>query len=288
MIAARRLAAPPLEVGASQDTPRCVVRLVPLDPGLYRFDLDAAAWQEPGSVLALPCVQICRPPDAEATIAISDALGRGGTWLGGRCRTLFVSVPAGGTALVTAYLADGPVELEIGRVDAAPSPPAQKVRLTLAAPEMAPPLSPRVDLEVVAHIRGRGDVRFVRQPWIGRLGGGFWIEALTLAPHDRLAAAAIEYKGLIAGGAETPWTACGAPCGTQGRGLPLIGIAVRQKSGSGDAAFDCEYTGCFQSGATAGPARNGAPCRSTIDGDPLEGLQLSITRRPAPVRQAGR
>ena len=98
-------------------------------------------------------------------------------------------------------------------------------------------------------------------------------------PRDR--AAAIEYKGLTASGAETPWIGGGSLCGSRGQGTPLIGFAVRQKAVPGGVPVDCEYTGYFQSGATAGPARNGAPCRSAIDNDPLEGLQLRITPRPA-------
>ena len=135
-------------------------------------------------------------------------------------------------------------------------------------------------LEIVAHIRSRGDVRFLDAPWVGRLGPGLWIEGFTVLRHSGLTAAAIEYKGLTANGTETPWIESGNFCGTQGGGIPLIGFAVRQKSAPGSAALDCEYTGYFQSGAIAGPARNGAPCRSAIDNDALEGLQLRITPRP--------
>lgn len=307
MIAAERRAPPPATgaAGPSAAEPaalaasRCVVRLVPLDPGLYGFTLAATAvGQGATSGPILPLVQICQPPPAERTIEITDAFGRAGSWLGRRHAMLFVAVPpGGGVALVTAYLADAPVELEIRRIDAASdtAPPAAgaplpgtTLRLILAAPAAAAPSSHEVGFETVTHIRGRGDVRFVDAPWIGRLGRGLWIETLTLFPRDPSAAAAIEYKGLAAGGAETPWTGCGSPCGTQERGLPLIGLAVRQKAGFAEALFDCEYTGYFQSGATAGPARNGAPCRSAVDGDPLEGLQLRIIRRPPPTRPAGR
>jgi hypothetical protein len=245
----------------------------------------------------VPAVQVSQPPGGAGTIEISDAFGGAGSWLGGRHGMLFVSVPPGGAAaLVTAYLADEPVDLEICRIGVAgPAPDAtlprlgERLRLTLAAPEAAAPSGNEVGLEIVVHVRGRGDVRYVDAPSVGRLGRGLWIEALTLVPHDAAAAAAIEYKGLTAGGAETQWTGCGAPCGTQGRGLPLIGIAVRQKPGGAAALFDCQYTGYFQSGATVGPARNGAPCRSEVDGDPLLGLQLQITRRaPAPRSSPGR
>ncbi len=284
----------PEDLAAAVSPPRCVARLVPLDPGFYAVSLVApTAGQGPTAGLALPAVQLCQPPHGDRTIEITDGFGRAGSWLGGRHRMLFVSVPGGGgAALLTAYLADAPLELEIRRIGAvggaAPAPPlGGKLRLTLAAPGAAPQSPQPVGLEIIAHVRGRGDLRFVDTP-IGRLGRGLWIEALTIVPRDRSAAAAIEYKGLTAGGAETPWTGCGASCGTQGRGLPLIGLAVRQKAAAAEALFDCEYTGYFQSGATAGPSRNGAPCRSAVDGDPLEGLELRITRRPAPTAPAGR
>jgi len=106
-------------------------------------------------------------------------------------------------------------------------------------------------------------------------------EAFAIFPHDRLAEAAIEYKGLTARGTETPWIESGNFCGTQGQSLPLVGFAVRQKAVPGGAPLDCEYTGYFQSGAIAGPTRNGAPCRSVTEQDPLEDMQLRITPRPA-------
>ncbi len=143
----------------------------------------------------------------------------------------------------------------------------------------------RSSLDIVAHIRGRGDVRFLDTPWVGRLGPGLWIEAFTIVPDGRLAARGDRIQRVERRGTETPWLDSGALCGTRGRGIPLIGFAVRQKAVPGDAPFDCEYTGYFQSGATAGPTRNGAPCRSTIDNDALEGMQLRIT--PRPTRRAG-
>jgi hypothetical protein len=135
-------------------------------------------------------------------------------------------------------------------------------------------------LDIVAHIRARGDVRFQDTPWVGRLGPGLWIEGFMILARSQSAAAAIEYKGLTASGAETPWTGTGGLCGSRGRSIPLIGFAVRQKSAPGGALVDCEYTGYFQSGAVAGPARNGAPCRSAIENDPLEGMQLHLIPRP--------
>jgi hypothetical protein len=278
--------------------PQFIAWLVPLDPGLYAFSLAAdIVRREPATGLALPAIQVCAPPHQADTLEITDSFGRTGSWLGGHRDVLFVKSPAGSAVLVTAYLPrdpdSAPLDLEIRRVAAASgdawaslatsgtaAPLNPLMRLRLGVPAAAAPTPQRVSIEVVAHIRGRGDVRFVDAPWIGRLGPGMWIEALTIVPRDPLAAEAIEYKGLTASGAETPWLVSGSLCGTTGQGVPLVGLAVRQKAVAGEALFDCEYAGYFRSGATSGPSRNGAPCRSALDNDPLEGLQLRITPRP--------
>ncbi len=312
-------AAPSAGSPAAAASPDCVARLVPLDPGFYAFSLAAETnWREPIAGLAVPAIHICAPPDIGGAIEISDGFGRAtrgmaetgiaelglaGSWLGGRRRMLFVRSPeGGGAALVTAYLARdpdaAPLDLEIRRLGASDDRAAEAalglsggavpelpVLMTLRMGDRAQAHRPPqpASLDIVAHIRGRGDVRFVDSPWVGRLGSGLWIEAFTILPRSPAVAAAIEYKGLTASGAETPWLACGSPCGTTGRGIPLIGFAIRQKAVPGGARFDCEYGGAFESGATAGPARNGAPCRSARDNDPLLGLQVRIVARPVPA-----
>ena len=292
---------PPSPAGAA---PQFVARLVPLGPGFYAFSLAAdTGWREPGAGFALPAVHLGAAPRQDGAIQITDSFGRAGSWLGGRHKVLFVKSPAGGgAALVTGYLARDPdsmpLELDIRRI----APPAGEEREP--AGRVPPPLAPvmtlrmggpvaversaqGVGLDIVAYIRGRGDVRFLDTPWVGRLGPGLWIEGFVIFPHGRLAAAAIEYKGLTASGAETPWIGGGTLCGARDSGIPLIGFAVRQKAVPGGAPFDCEYTGYFQSGASAGPTRNGAPCRSAIDHDPLEGMQLRIAPRPTPRASTG-
>jgi hypothetical protein len=273
---------------AEPTAPQFVARLVPLDPGVYAFSLASeTTWRAPVAGLALPAVQLGAAPREEGAIEITDSFGRAGSWLGGRHKVLFVKAPAGGgAALITGYLArdpdSQPLELDIRRIaEAGPATLAPVTRLRMGGPGAAERSPDGAGLEIVAHIRSRGDVRFRDTPWVGRLGPGLWIEGFTVVPPRGLAAAAIEYKGLAANGTETPWIGGGDFCGTRGRGTPLIGFAVRQKTAPGSAPLDCEYTGYFQSGAIAGPTRNGAPCRSAIDHDALEGLQLRITPRPA-------
>jgi hypothetical protein len=257
-------------------------RMVTLEPGCYAFALTGdRRRREPIAGLPLPAVHVCEAEHSGGLLEIVDDTGGAGSWLGGGRTILFVKSAAGGAALVTAHLARGPdtppLELEIRRVDAAGD---EGIRLRLGGADAASGSPPPVRLDVVAHIRGRGDVGFAGPAPVGRLGPGMWIEAFTIASPDVAAAAAIEYKGLSASGSETPWLGCGASCGTTGTGVPLLGFAIRQK-GAAAARFDCEYTGYFQSGAAVGPLRNGAPCRSPRDNDPLEGMALRVTPRPA-------
>ena len=294
--------AEPMEPAASN----AVARLIALEEGFYAFTLAGGAiWAGAAPGFALPAVHISTPPDQADAIEITDIYGQPAAWLGERHATVFVKSPAGGAvALVTAYPARDPahppVNLEIRRLDAAgfaePLPGQEQsdarpeglrairqpplATLVLADPVAIPANPEEVRVEIIAHVRGRGDVRFVEAPWAGRLGSGLWIESFSIQPRHRLATAAIEYKGLTAAGVETEWLGSGSPCGTRGMNTPLIGFAVRQKAVAGDALFDCEYTGYFQSGATVGPCRNGAPCISAAANDPLEGIQLRIVERP--------
>ena len=280
----RAQAAPDAGVPASAGEANVVARLVNLDPGLFAFSIAGSApWQGIAAGLGVPAVHLASVHAAEdAALEITTATGGPGMWLGGPSTTLLVRAPArGGTALVTAYLghdpAAPPLALTIRRLDTASEPP---VRTVSFAARTASASAPEIPLEIVLHIRGRGDVYFFGSDWAGRVGPGSWVEAFTILPrHAR--AAAIEYKGLSAGGVETAWLAAGSVCGTTGRNTPLLGFAVRQKAAVAGARFDCEYSGYFESGAVSGPARNGAPCRSTSDNDPLEGLQLRIIDRSA-------
>jgi hypothetical protein len=91
----------------------------------------------------------------------------------------------------------------------------------------------------------------------------------------------IEYKAVTANGIETSWISGGKPCGTRGRGLPLIGFAIRINQNSGMRNYHCEYGAVMISGAMLGPARDGAPCRSLDVGDPIEAVWVSIGKTDA-------
>ena len=61
-------------------------------------------------------------------------------------------------------------------------------------------------------------------------------------------------------------------------GIPLVGFAVRLKREAAASGYECAYRGYFRSGAISDPAKNGELCRSPTPGDPLEGIELRITR----------
>ena len=271
---------------AQSAAPSAIARLVNLEPGLFAFSVTGGAPSHGAATgLALPAVHVCPfHSGQDGALEITTASGKPGAWLGGPAESLFVRSPAGGAAaLVTAYLgrdpSGPPLALAIRRLDAPAELPIMTV--ALAMPGIPVRSQEEVGLEILLHIRGRGDVYFFEPGWAGRVGAGSWVEAFAILPRDALAASAIEYKGLSASGVETDWLPSGSRCGTSGRSTPLLGFAVRQKAGVAGSRFDCEYSGYFQSGAVSGPARNGAPCLSTAANDPLEGLQLRIVDRSA-------
>ena len=197
----QRDAAPAISAELSA-VPNAVARLVDLDPGLFAFSIAGITpWRGMERGLGLPAVHVAPVKSAQdAAIEITTAEGRPGAWLGGRSTTLLVRSPVrGGRALVTAYLghdpAGPPLAMTIRRIDAAAELPARTVSFAAQAQSGAPP---EIGLEIVLHIRGRGDVYFFDSGWAGRVGPGSWIEAFTILPRHALAAAAIEYKGLPA------------------------------------------------------------------------------------------
>lgn len=283
-----------------------IAKLIPLEKGLYAFTMiGQAGWAGTAPGLALPAVHISALPQTLDELEITDVYGHPAAWLGARHSTVLLkSRRDGGFALATVYAARDSArpatKLEIRRLDepgfeppiareetsnrtsdaTRPAPMPPLAVLFLADPVVAPSSAEEVRVEIVTHIHGRGDLRFIDEAWAGRAGPGFSIESFTVLPRHRLAAAAIEYKGLTAAGMETDWIGGGSPCGIRGGDTPLIGFAVRQKAIAGDALFDCEYSGYFYSGAIVGPCRNGAPCLSASANDPLEGIQLRIIERP--------
>jgi hypothetical protein len=207
---------------------------------------------------------------------------------------------AGATLILTSIRAPGGqvLSIKVERLEARAQVPSAGIR-TPASPAAPAPAAPAtasglattvashsdststgyVPIQIRAHVRSRGDMKFVDVAWAGRVAPGLWLESFAVRPLERLTPADIEYKALTATGFETPWHSDEKMCGTKGMSVALVGFAVRLKAGPTAAAYECEYSGYFQSGQVVGPMRNGAPCRSTLANDPIEGIQVRLLRR---------
>jgi len=288
-----------------QALPSASVQVVTVPVGLYAFRVRAGAPTRAAGPegLLLPAMKVGLVPGQPADVVkYLPAPGTDGNWLCEPGHTVVAQVsdrPAS-FLLTSLRLPDGPLlSIAVDRLDQ-PNPdigageqrlelPTEPATIDLppfqparaAAPPLAAAAKGRPDglrLDIMAHVQRWGDTQFTDVLWAGHVGQRLWIEAFSVNPREGITADQIEYKGLTAAGYETPWLSNGAPCGTRGMAMPLVGFAVRIKPGGNAPAYDCEYSGAFISGATIGPRRNGAPCFSTPD-DPLEAIQLKIVAR---------
>ncbi len=270
------------------------VQVLPLAAGLYLFSVKAAkpvAAVGEGQ-LTLPAMHVGLGPGVRSEqVEFISSPSTHGAWLFSATDLLVTRINgAGATLILTSVRAPAGDVLSIKverldtRIDAAEpaGPAAQPLPAVPAAAVVAAARDAKapVPVQMVTHVRTRGDMQFVDAPWAGRVGPGLWIESFAVLPLEHLGAHDIEYKGLTGSGFETPWLSDNAACGTKGLGIPLVGFAMRLRPTPAAAGYDCEYSGYFQSGLTVGPLRNGAPCRSSVANDPLEGIQVRLVKRP--------
>jgi DNA end-binding protein Ku len=162
-----------------------------------------------------------------------------------------------------------------------PEPAATVAPPPSPAPEPEPALAegPQdVGAEILLHIMGLGDRRYVEPGWAGNPGSRRQIEALSVRPREGLAASAVEFRVFAQEGRATAWVSNGNYAGTRGRNLPLTGFAVRSAGELGER-LQIEYEGSFFEGGVVGPKRNGELCVSTVADDPLEAVRITITDR---------
>lgn len=271
------------------------VKVLPLSAGLYMASVSTGAPRGAAPGLRLPALHVGTVPGTPpGRVELVPSTPTNGPWVSAPGDLLVVRVQAPGAALVlTSMRVDGGSELAVKfeKLDGASrpvSPPSASKTPTAPAPalERRGPAD-GLRLQVGAHIRGRGDMAFVDTLWAGKLGKGYWLESFSIKPLEALTSRDIEYKGLTASGFESPWISDGAFCGTRGMAIPLIGFAIRPK-GSAAQGYDVEYSGQFQSGVVVGPLRNGTPCRSTVPNDPLEAIQVKLTKRGGTSKKAKR
>jgi len=309
---------PSVDEPAKEEGLSASVQLLPLPAGLYLFSVKAAApiAERTAGQLSLPAMHVGLGPGVRSDqVEFLAGPGTDGTWLFTQGDVLVARVNgAGATLILSSVRSSGGEVLSIaverleGRAQATASVQAESENILVklpvvatseaAAPEQAAPqlksdVIPAADtftvpLQIKTHIRSRGDVNFADAPWAGRVAPGLWIESFSIEPLKYLAAHDIEYKGLTGTGFETPWLSDDQICGTKGMSVPLVGFAMRLKPSPLTSTYECEYFGYYRSGVTVGPMRNGAPCRSTVANDPLEGIQIRITKRALAVAGSGK
>jgi len=293
------------------------VQVLPLPAGLYLFSVKAANPTPPRAEgeLSLPAVHVGLGPGVRSDqVEFIAGPNTHGAWLFAQGDLLVTKVNGSGAALiVTSVRAPGGDVLSIkvekleARAEAfsehtAPAKApvvksasaafSKRARNSSAKELVKSGVNSAADdlvlpVQIGLHVRARGDMNFADVSWAGRVAPGLWIESFAVKPLRILGAQDIEYKGLTGSGFETPWLSDEKMCGTKGMAVPLVGFAVRLKSGTTTAGYDCEYSGYFQSGVTVGPLRNGAPCRSTVANDPLEGIQVRLMKRASATLPSG-
>jgi hypothetical protein len=258
---------------------------LPLPSGIYAFTVRGRAAAPETEGFAVPAVQIGLAPtipQGSATFLTGPATCE--HWLVRNGDVVVVRIDSEGATLLLTSLrpaTSAPLTVDVRRLDATdmPSRPMSTAEAATAA-STSPALVERVlHAEVLTHIRNHGDMVFF-DGWAGFIGQQLSIEGFAIKPLEELTASMIEYKTVGMSGAESSWASDGTFCGARGAGLPLLGFAIRLKSGA-DEFYDCQYSGSFVSGEIVGPLGNGALCCSAIRDDPLDGIQLRIVdRRP--------
>jgi hypothetical protein len=285
---------PPVRAAAVSVT---TVRMLRVEEGLYALQVGRIAGS-PGEVagMPVPAAQVAAPFAEDGSgVEIVASFPRRGGWLGREGGTLILRSPAGGGhLLVTAYGGAGQptqeLALDLQRLDAAsPAAAAPEPPPARPAAEPAAELTAMRDIptEILLHIERAGDRLFPGRGWVGALGRRMRIEAFSVRPLERLTPAEIEMKAFMPNGGETPWIPGGVLCGTRGRGLPLVGFAVRIAPQRADR-FEVQYQGSFFAGGISEMHRDGDPCRSASPDDPLEAINIRVIETVAgPAAGAG-
>ena len=249
-----------------------------VDEGIYVLRVGEIAGTR-GEIagMAVPVAQISAPfaEDGNA-VEIVASFPRKGPWLDKAGGTVILRSPTGGgLVIVTVYGGaeeTSALSFDLQRLDG--------VRATRPADEPGPAATEARDIptEILLHIERAGDRLFPGRGWVGALGRRMRIEAFSIRPLERLAPSDIEMKGFLPNNGETPWVPGGTLCGTRGRGLPLIGFAVRVVAPQAER-FEVVYQGSFFAGGISQMHQNGAPCRAATADDPLEAVNVRLIER---------
>ena len=251
--------------------------LLRLEPGLHALQIaEIACPSEEFSGLRVPLIHLAVPPSGrEQQVKMLGSSRDDEAWFGQEGGTVILRAPSdGGHVFVTAYSLSGQAvqapQIDVRRIDGRGSNGTGSNDVVDECAE--------VRTELVLHVERLGDKRFPGQGWVGSRGKKLRIEAFSIRPTEVLAARDIEFKALGPKGRQTPWVTDAKLCGTRGQGLPLTGFAVRLAPRISDR-FDAVYQGAFFESGVVGPFRNGELCVAPVADDPLEAINLQLTRR---------
>jgi hypothetical protein len=273
-------------IGHSADTATATASVVLLDAGLNVIEIAGPAVTNlsAGDTLT-PLIRVSEwpSPNSERLTILSET-GIGEAWVPRSGGVVVVRTPPGGGRVVVTVFgppnaAVEPATITVRRLEAGVWPEGGAApALSVAQPVARDRAGRDIAAEILLHIERVGDRMQPNQGWVGARGEKKRLEAFGIRPLGGILPRDLHYKGLHAGGAETPWIPGPQLCGTRGRGLPLIGFAIRVAPHLQNR-FDVIYQGSFFASGVVGPNRNGEPCRPPLAGDPLEAMSIRITER---------
>jgi len=253
-------------------------RLMTFEPGL--FCIVQLPFPNADLAAGLPGVRVSLPPGPSGRPeAVSIATFRPDGWLHGVGDAALVRVVgAPAQVLVTVYQSTetqgaGP-NLQVIRLSEGINLPPGARTGAAGAPGAA---TGSVQMDVMAHIQGRGDVGAKLGEWLGEQGSKRWIEGFAVAPAKDVAIADIEYQAVLGRGWLSPWAEGGQFCGSRGMALPVLGFRLRLRGAAADA-YECSYSAAFVDGTTAGPVAAGEACESEALA-PMEAMRIEIRPR---------
>jgi GT2 family glycosyltransferase len=247
------------------------VKMLTLPVGVYVFTVQGSPAATPSGPLALPALQLgLAPMQSHGEVEFLAGAGTLDRWLTRSTDAFIVRISGASVALLltSVRLPSSPaLTIDVQRIDTDPR--------TAPAGFLG-----SETLQILAHIENFGDIYFTD----GRAGFGgqkLRLEAFAILSAGALEPNAVEYCGVMGDGYQTPWLSNQVPCGSRGRGMPLVGFAIRLKPEIA-TSYDCSYTGKFVSGSEVGPLTNGELCISTIPGDALEAIEIAIAGHSQP------
>ena len=256
-----------------------------LEPGMYCV-YNAPGGPAPGQN-GLPGVRITAAPGThmgQVTVASFTPDG----WIGSDSAALVRVTSGTAQLLVTVYQAhDSEAEapqLQVvrlsGETAAAPVQPAAQRQAPASAPATPD------EIQVVAHIYGRGDVAGRLGDWMGEAGSQRWIEGFGIAPGNGIAPGDVEYQAVLGRGWLSPWSEGGQFCGSRGMSLPILGLRVRLRGASAQS-HSLSVSATFVDGSAVGPVTDGEACEAPSLAA-LEAFQVVVQPREAAQAAAPR